>query len=84
MLLKNIHESKLQANKELQARQEVLIKEVHLLLRRDDLEWKQIKNQVHYKLQNLKNLDRVHDFTADLDELDKLLESEAAEREQDD
>ena len=54
------------------------------MLKKDDIEWKQIKNQVHYKLQCLKNLDYIDDFTDDLDILSKAIDLENTERETDD
>ena len=67
-----------------QNRLEALIKEVQVTLKRDDIEWKQIKNQVHYKLHCLRNLDYIDNFTDDLDELSKAIDIEAEERETDD
>ena len=55
-----------------------------MLLRRDDLEWRQIKGQVLYKLHNLKNMDWVTDFVSDIEEVSKALEKEGQERSQDD
>ena len=55
-----------------------------MLLRRDDLEWRQIKGQVLYKLHNLKNMDWVTDFVSDIEEVSKALEKEGHERQQDD
>ena len=50
---------------------------MQLLLKRDDLEWKQIKTQVQYKLHSLKNLDQIEDFTYDLDEISKAIDKES-------
>ena len=54
------------------------------MLKKDDVEWKQIKNQVYYKLQCLKNLDYINDFTQDIDDLSTAIDLENQEREQDD
>ena len=53
-------------------------------MKRDDLEWKQIKSQIQYKLHTLKNLDFIDDFTYDLDEISKAIDNESSERELDD
>ena len=55
-----------------------------MLLKRDDLEWKQIKSQIQYKLHTLKNLDFIDDFTYDLDEISRAIDNESSEREIDD
>ena len=57
---------------------------MQLLLKRDDLEWKQIKSQIQYKLHTLKNLDFIDDFTYDLDEISRAIDNESSEREIDD
>ena len=83
-LLVNYNEQKKRNQGQLKERKEKLFREVQLLLKKDDVEWSQIKNQVFYKLHALKNLDETDDFTADIEQLNLQLDQEAKEREEDD
>ena len=54
------------------------------MLKKDSMEWSQIKSQIHYKLHSVMNYDEVNDFTADIEELSQAISKESHERESDD
>ena len=83
-LLVNIKDSHQLLQDQLVTRELKLVREVQLLLRRDDLEWKHIRTQLLHKLHTLQTMDWVEDFINEIEDLISALEATGEEREKDD
>ena len=83
-LLVNIKDSHQLLQDQLVTRELKLVREVQLLLRRDDLEWKHIRTQLLHKLHTLQTMDWVEDFISEIEDLISTLEATGEEREKDD
>ena len=60
------------------------MREVQLLLQSDKLEWNQLKTQIVYRLDTLKQMSEVSDFATELQRIQVRLEKETTDRKQDD
>lgn len=84
LLLRNVKQNQLIQGEQNYTIQQKLVREVQLLLQSDKQRWNQIKTQIVYRLDTLRQMSEVEDFAEDLKRITMRLSKETESRKRDD